>query len=64
MTQTEKARKGVLSAALKKVAAAEGMAAERLADLVARGLAVIPFNPYPDGACPCRVTPLMGKGKT
>jgi phosphomethylpyrimidine synthase len=44
MTQTEKARKGVLSPALKKVAAAERMAPEKLADLVARGLVVIPFN--------------------
>ena len=45
MTQTEKARKGVLTPALKHVAAAEGIAAETLAERVARGLVVIPFNP-------------------
>lgn len=55
MTQTEKARKGVLSAALKKVAAAEGMTAERLADLVGRGLAVIPFNPNHSPARPAGI---------
>ncbi len=45
MTQIEKARKGVLGAALRKVAAAEGLAPESLAGLVADGLVVIPFNP-------------------
>ena len=45
MTQLEKARKGLLSPALKKVAAAENMAPDRLAELVGRGLVVIPFNP-------------------
>ena len=45
MTQTEKARRGILSPALRKVAAAEGVAPDRLADLVARGLVVIPYNP-------------------
>jgi phosphomethylpyrimidine synthase len=45
MTQTEKAKEGVLSSALKKVARAEGMAPEKLAELVGRGLVVIPFNP-------------------
>jgi phosphomethylpyrimidine synthase len=45
MTQTEKARKGILSPALKKVARAEGVDPEKLAGLVARGLVVIPFNP-------------------
>jgi len=45
MTQTEKARKGVLTSALKKVAADEGVAPDKLAGLVARGLVVIPFNP-------------------
>jgi phosphomethylpyrimidine synthase len=58
MTQTEKARKGLLSPALKKVAAAEGMAAERLAELVARGLVVIPFNPNHSPARPSGI----GKG--
>jgi len=55
MTQTEKARKGVLSPALKKVAAIEGMAAEKLADLVARGLVVVPFNPSHSPARPCGI---------
>jgi phosphomethylpyrimidine synthase len=45
MTQTEKARRGILSPVLRKVAAAEGMAPERLAALVGKGLVVIPFNP-------------------
>ena len=45
MTQTEIARRGLLSATLKKVARAEGASPEKLAGLVARGLVVIPFNP-------------------
>jgi len=45
MTQLDQARKGVFSRALKKAAAAEGIAPEALADLVARGKAVIPWNP-------------------
>ncbi len=52
MTQTEKARKGVLSPVLRKVAAAEGVAPEKLAGLVARGLVVIPFNPNHSPARP------------
>jgi phosphomethylpyrimidine synthase len=58
MTQTEKARKGVLSAALKKVASAERIAPEKLADLVARGIVVIPFNPVHSPARPAGI----GKG--
>jgi len=46
MTQTEKAKEGILSPALKKVARAEGVAPDKLADLVGRGLVVIPFNPH------------------
>jgi phosphomethylpyrimidine synthase len=45
MTQTETARRGLLSPALKKVARAEGVSPGTLADLVARGLVVIPYNP-------------------
>jgi phosphomethylpyrimidine synthase len=52
MTQTEKARRGVLTPALKKVARAEGMASEKLAELVGRGLVVIPFNPAHSPARP------------
>jgi phosphomethylpyrimidine synthase len=52
MTQTEKARKGVLTPALKKVARAEGTSPERLAELVAGGLVVIPFNPAHSPARP------------
>jgi phosphomethylpyrimidine synthase len=52
MTQTEKARRGVLTPALKKVARAEGMASEKLAELVGRGLVVIPFNPSHSPARP------------
>ncbi|MGZ5487541.1 MAG: phosphomethylpyrimidine synthase ThiC, partial [Candidatus Aminicenantales bacterium] len=46
MTQTEKARKGLLSPVLKMVARIEGVAPEKLADLVGRGLVVIPYNPH------------------
>jgi len=45
MTQVEKARKGILSPVLKKVAAAERIPPGDLASLVSEGLAVIPFNP-------------------
>jgi phosphomethylpyrimidine synthase len=45
MTQAEKARKGVLTPALKKVARAEGVAPDALAERVAGGRVVIPFNP-------------------
>ena len=52
MTQTEKARRGVLTPVLKKVARAEGIEPEKLADLVGRGLVVIPFNPAHSPARP------------
>ena len=55
MTQIEKARKGVLSAALRKVAAIEGIDPEKLAGLVAKGLVVIPFNPNHSPACPAGI---------
>ncbi len=45
MTQLEKARKGILSPVLKKVAAAERIPPGDLAGLVSGGLVVIPFNP-------------------
>jgi phosphomethylpyrimidine synthase len=45
MTQAEKARKGILSPALKKVARAEAIAPDKLAARVAAGHVVIPFNP-------------------
>ncbi|HSA96485.1 MAG TPA: phosphomethylpyrimidine synthase ThiC [Acidobacteriota bacterium] len=55
MTQTEKARKGILSPALKKIAAAEGMSVDALAERVARGEAVIPFNPAHSPARPAGI---------
>lgn len=55
MTQTEKARKGVLSPVLKKVAAAEGMPADELARRVARGEVVIPYNPNHSPARPAGI---------
>jgi phosphomethylpyrimidine synthase len=55
MTQIEKARQGVLSTVLKKVAAAEAVPAETLAGLVARGLVVIPFNPNHSPARPAGI---------
>ena len=58
MTQTEKARKGILTPVLKKVARAEAIAPEKLAGLVADGLVVIPFNPKHSPARPAGI----GKG--
>ncbi len=58
MTQTEKARKGILTPVLKKVARAEAIAPEKLAGLVADGLVVIPFNPKHSPALPAGI----GKG--
>jgi phosphomethylpyrimidine synthase len=55
MTQTEKARKGILSPALKKVAAAEGITPDTLAGRVARGEVVIPFNPKHSPARPAGI---------
>jgi phosphomethylpyrimidine synthase len=58
MTQAEKARKGILTPVLKKVARAEAIAPEKLAGLVADGLVVIPFNPKHSPARPAGI----GKG--
>jgi len=45
MTQLESARKGTLTAALKRTARAEGLHPDDLLKLVADGQVVIPFNP-------------------
>jgi len=45
MTQIEQARKGNITPSLKKVAAEEGVAPEKLLNLVAQGKVVIPHNP-------------------
>ncbi len=58
MTQLEQARKGVLTAPLKKAAKEERTSAEALAGLVAAGVAVIPFNP---GHAPARPA-AIGRG--
>jgi phosphomethylpyrimidine synthase len=55
MTQTERARKGVLTPVLRKVAAAEGIAADVLAERVARGDVVVPFNPVHSPARPAGI---------
>jgi phosphomethylpyrimidine synthase len=55
MTQLEKARKGVLTAAMKKAAAAESISAESLAGLISNGLAVIPWNPGHSPARPVAI---------
>ncbi len=55
MTQAEKAKRGVLSPALRKVAKDEGLAPDKLAELVAGGLAVIPFNPAHSPARPAGI---------
>jgi len=48
----------LIKTVLKKVAAAEGIAVETLAELVARGLVVVPFNPNHSPARPAGI----GKG--
>jgi phosphomethylpyrimidine synthase len=58
MTQTEKARKGLLSPVLRKVARDEGIDADKLAALVAGGEVVIPYNPRHAPAKPAGI----GKG--
>jgi phosphomethylpyrimidine synthase len=55
MTQAEKARQGILSPALKKVARAEAIAPEKLAERVAAGHVVIPFNPRHSPARPAGI---------
>ena len=45
MTQIEEARKGNITASLKKVAADEDLPAEKIIELVAEGKVVIPHNP-------------------
>jgi len=55
MTQLEKARKGVLTAVMRKAAAAEAISAEALAGLVSGGLAVIPWNPGHSPARPAAI---------
>ncbi len=45
MTQINKARRGVLTRQIRRVARAERLAADRLGELVAGGLVVIPWNP-------------------
>jgi phosphomethylpyrimidine synthase len=55
MTQTEKARKGILTPVLRKVAAAEGVPPKVLAERVARGEVVIPFNPNHSPAKPAGI---------
>jgi phosphomethylpyrimidine synthase len=55
MTQTEKARKGILTPVLRKVAAAEGVSPKVLAERVARGEVVIPFNPKHSPARPAGI---------
>jgi phosphomethylpyrimidine synthase len=55
MTQTELARKGVLSPALRRVAKDEAVPPETLAEKVAAGLAVIPYNPVHRPARPAGI---------
>ncbi len=55
MTQIEQARKGVLTPVLRQTAKIEGVAAASLAELVAEGKAVIPFNPAHSPASPAAI---------
>lgn len=52
MTQLEKARKGRLTRAMKRVAADEGIAQETILGLISSGKIVIPFNPKHSPARP------------
>lgn len=58
MTQLERARRGEITPQMQQVAASEGIAAESLRELVARGLVVIPCNKEHHGLTPCGI----GKG--
>jgi phosphomethylpyrimidine synthase len=58
MMQIEKAKKGIISLQLRKIAKAEGMSPERLRELVASGKVVIPWNPI---HAPARLSGI-GKG--
>jgi phosphomethylpyrimidine synthase len=58
MTQIEKAKKGIISLQLRKIAKAEGMSPEHLRELVASGKVVIPWNPI---HAPARLSGI-GKG--
>ncbi len=55
MTQIESARKGTITPAIRKAAKLEGIAPEKLAESVARGIAVVPFNPRHSPARPAAI---------
>jgi len=55
MTQLEAARKGIVTAAMERVAADEGIEAERVRAAVAAGEAVIPLNPAHKNCMPVGV---------
>jgi len=55
MTQLGKARKGLLTAVMKKVAAAEGIVPETLLSLIASGKVVVPYNPRHSPARPAGI---------
>jgi len=55
MTQLEAARKGIVTAAMERVAADEGIEAERVRAAVATGEAVIPLNPAHKNCMPVGV---------
>ncbi|MDI6871842.1 MAG: phosphomethylpyrimidine synthase ThiC [Bacillota bacterium] len=58
MTQVEKARRGEITPQMREVAEAEGLPAEEIREMVARGLVVIPFNDRHAGVRACGI----GKG--
>ena len=58
MTQLESARKGIVTEAMKTVAADENVAVETLCAAVADGTAVIPLNPRHAGCRPVGVGPV------
>jgi phosphomethylpyrimidine synthase len=55
MTLIEKIRKGMIPPPVRKAAQSEGLPAEEIADLLLRGLAVIPYNPRHAPRIPCGI---------
>jgi phosphomethylpyrimidine synthase len=55
MTLIEKVRKGTIPLPVRKSAQAEGLPAEEIADLILRGIVVIPWNPRHAPRNPCGI---------
>lgn len=55
MTLIEKVRRGTIPLQVRKCAQSEGIPAERIADLLVRGQAVVPWNPRHAPSLPCAI---------